>query len=183
MRRKSRHEFSFAAAARERILSIGMDWNVTCSFLAAGMPTSRRFDLDAILYGSPQMQASPSRQELHDRRRRPRIPARWKVYLSRESDAYRIETVTRDLSSEGFYCWIPEPILPGQTLSCMLMMPSLGSFGEQICLKGKIQVMRLENVKEGYGIGCQIQEYNIVTIQAGQIQELAAASHALSFRM
>jgi hypothetical protein len=64
----------------------------------------------------------------------------------------------------------------------MLMMPSLGSFGEQICLKGKIQVMRLENVKDGYGIGCQIQEYNVVTIPLGQTQELAA-SPAIAFPM
>jgi len=105
-------------------------------------------------------------QEFRDRRRRPRIPARWTVYLSRESDSHPLETFTRDLSSEGFYCYVPEPMLPGQRMECTLMLPNHGNLDDGLCLRGSVQVVRLENSGQGFGIGCQILEYNIANYHA-----------------
>jgi hypothetical protein len=96
------------------------------------------------------------------------MPARWTVYLSRESDTHPLETVTRDLSSEGFYCYVPEPVLPGELLDCALMIPSHSKTEDLLCLKGQVQVVRLESIGHGYGIGCQLRNYSIVPLNTQQ---------------
>lgn len=115
------------------------------------------------------MSASQEHWTLHDRRRRPRIPAHWPVYLVRESDSHPLETVTKDLSSEGFSCYVPEPVPPGQFLECALIIPSHAKSADHLCLKGRVQVIRLETVGDLYEIGCRLHDYSIGTLPAKPI--------------
>jgi len=114
------------------------------------------------------MTASQERWDFQDRRKRPRMPARWTVYVSRESDSYPLETMTKDLSSEGFYCYTPERIPPGELLECTLMIPTHSKTEGPLCLKGHVKVVRLESVGHGYGMGCQFRDYGIVTLNVHQ---------------
>src|SRR5690349_18741009 len=54
-----------------------------------------------------------------DRRQRRRTPVRWPLTLWRDgTDA--VETVTANLSSSGFYCLSPMPLMPGDLVRCAL---------------------------------------------------------------
>lgn len=117
------------------------------------------------------MKAFQQRPDAHDRRKRLRIPAQWKLFLFQGADTHPLETTTRDISSEGFYCFIPVPLLPGQMLQYLLLMPTSGSSEPLLCLEGTAQIRRLENLKEGYGIGCQVQEYHILTLGPQELRE------------
>ena len=135
-------------------------------------------DLDAILYECHSMSASQERWEFIERRKRTRIPVHWTVYLTRETDSHPLETVTVNLSSEGFYCRVPAPIIPGEHMDCMLLIPN-HCRDYVLCLQGKAEVMRLETKGPDFYIGCRIHNYNIVTLSPHQIpkaQSLAQAS-------
>jgi len=116
--------------------------------------------------------------ESQERRKRPRIPVHWTVYLTRATDTHPLEAVTVNLSSEGFYCHVPVPIVPGELMECALLIPNHGA-NQVLCLQGKVQVVRLETAGADYFIGCRIDHYNIVTLTTQQIpqaQSLAQTS-------
>lgn len=128
-------------------------------------------NLDTILYGSQSMSADQVRREFRERRKHPRMPVHWTVYLYGKSDTHPVESVTVNLSSDGFFCCVPNPIQIGELLECTLIIPSHGSPdpNDLLSLRGIAQVVRLESVGSGYGIGCQIREYNIATISVQRI--------------
>ena len=134
--------------------------------------------LDTILYGCKPMRASHDRWDLQERRKRARVAVRWTVYLARKTDSHPFETVTHDLSSDGFYCYVPEPILPGELLETTIVIPS--HHDGPLCIKGYSQVIRLDNIGASFGIGCQIREYNIVTLNASKITKSHPTNHLSS---
>jgi len=98
-----------------------------------------------------------------ERRKRQRLPVHWSVYLSGWFENRHLESKTEDLSSDGFYCYVAEPILPGVILKFTVAIPNHHGEDRQICLQGSALVVRLERVSGGYGIGCNFKNYHIVT--------------------
>ena len=52
-----------------------------------------------------------------DRRRRRRLPLHWPVRLFRQPGRSSAESITENLSSEGFYCITAERFKPGERLN------------------------------------------------------------------
>jgi hypothetical protein len=81
-----------------------------------------------------------------------------------------VETVTRDLSSDGFYCFSKIPFVPGERMNCTLQVPERCPSGRYVAteLECRVQIMRVEPVSEtGHlGIACRIEEYHIVRTAA-----------------
>jgi len=81
-----------------------------------------------------------------------------------------VETMTRDLSSEGFYCFSKVPFVPGERLSCTLQVPERCPSGQYVAteLECRVQIMRVEPVGETgrMGIACRIEEYRVVRTAA-----------------
>ena len=94
----------------------------------------------------------------------------WTVYLLRKFAPHPLESVTRDLSSSGFYCVVSEPFVPGESLQCRLLIPTHNGSGGALCLHGLVRVMRVENLgPEGYGIAFAIESYKIAPLDATEI--------------
>ena len=100
-----------------------------------------------------------------DRRKRMRFPLHWRVRLFRQPGRPSVESITKDLSSEGFYCITSERFKPGERLQCMIVIPGGGSFGLEspIALECHVTVLRMEQRHSGFGLGCHIEDYSLVT--------------------
>lgn len=103
---------------------------------------------------------------LNDRRKRVRMDVHWTVHLSRKWHGIPVESKTRNLSSDGFYCLSHEPFTPGERLECMLLIPAQerGSQEGALCLQCRVQVVRVETAREdgGFGIACRLVDYSVV---------------------
>ncbi len=99
-----------------------------------------------------------------ERRRRTRVSVHWPLRFFR-SDA-PIETVTHDLSSDGFYFLTRDDFAPGEALSCMLGVPTHHPNGadRMAFVDCRIRIVRVEPAAEEglYGIGCRIEEYRLI---------------------
>jgi hypothetical protein len=101
-----------------------------------------------------------------DRRRKVRVPLALTVYLLRVAGKYPIECKTRDLSSEGFFCLVPEPLAIAEPVRCVLVFPAFDpqSPRQTILIESQARVVRVEQVGAGqYGTGFLIEEYRVIS--------------------
>jgi hypothetical protein len=99
-----------------------------------------------------------------ERRKRKRVALHWPVRLFRGQEAASVESTTENLTSNGFYCVSREPFETGERLECIIAIPS-GSFGysgSPICLQCRVRVTRVENESDGFGLGCYIEDYDLL---------------------
>ena len=101
-----------------------------------------------------------------ERRKRSRIGVSWAVWLSRSGDGTVIQSRTKDLSTEGFYCITSERLALGERLQCTIMLPKYetGSGEEHLWLRCFAQVVRVETIapEGGFGVGCRIDDYSVI---------------------
>jgi hypothetical protein len=106
----------------------------------------------------------------NDRRGRARVALQCQVQLSRAGNGSVLTSVTRDVSSAGFYCLSSEMFVPGERLDCTLVIPTpLGGFPEErLCLQCRVEVTRVEPLGAGgsVGIACQIVDYSVIRLVA-----------------
>ncbi len=100
-----------------------------------------------------------------ERRKRKRIALRWPVRLFRDPAMPSVESTTENLTSNGFYCVSREPFQLGERLECIIAIPA-GSFGyakSPMCLQCRVRVARIEDQRDGFGLGCYIEDYDLLT--------------------
>jgi hypothetical protein len=117
-------------------------------------------ELPAV-YGGPNKPATDSLPA--ERRRRARNHLHWAVLLFRDHAEDAVESLTRNLSSSGFYCLSEVAFTPGQRLVCTLKVPSHDPKGKHLeqRLECQVRVLRVEpQGPEGtFGLACQIEDY------------------------
>ena len=99
-----------------------------------------------------------------DRRKRVRVPVHWPVRLFGGVGRPAVETATENLSSEGFFCISNQRFEAGERLECEIVLPaeSLGTPKTSLKLQCCVIVRRVEHRRDGFGVGCQIEEYTFV---------------------
>ena len=104
-----------------------------------------------------------------ERRKRPRIALHWPVRLFRQASGSPVESTTENLTSNGFYCVSKEPFRLGEQLACIIAIPdtSLSYSASAIRLQCRVKVMRVENQSDGFGLGCQIEDYELLINSKG----------------
>src|ERR1700682_2373535 len=116
-----------------------------------------------------------------ERRKRKRVALHWPVRLFRRPAAASVQTTTENLTSNGFYCVSREPFEIGERLECIIAIPS-GSFGysgSPISLQCRVRVMRVDDQDEGFGLGCYIEDYDLL-VAARQARQGAGATDTLT---
>lgn len=101
-----------------------------------------------------------------DRRRRPRLPLAWSVHLLRSTGAHHLETKTKNVSSEGFYCSVHEPFVTGESIRCTVFIPTRNTEHPEECifLECQAKVVRVDAMAPNqYGVACHIENYKMVT--------------------
>jgi hypothetical protein len=101
-----------------------------------------------------------------ERRKRVRTRLHWPVLLFRDrpgSDA--IESVTRDLSSSGFFCLTRVQLVEGEKLVCSIKIPTHDPHGKHLerTLECRVQVLRvvLQDASDSFGVACRIEDYHL----------------------
>ena len=112
---------------------------------------------------TPASREPPSRLE---RRSRVRTAVHWPVQFFRRS-AGVVESLTRNLSSGGFYCLAKAALTPGEFLMCTLEVPAHDPTGKQTMrlLECKTRVVRVDprDTNGFFGIACRIEDYRFVS--------------------
>lgn len=106
-------------------------------------------------------------RDQHERRRNRRAPLNWLVYIKCESSTERLLTRTRDISSDGFYCLLNQPVRPGEHIECDIVVPTHGTRhpNDVVYLRCKARAVRVEEIDGGleFGVACRIEEYRVLT--------------------
>lgn len=103
-----------------------------------------------------------------ERRRRVRLPVQWRVSIWAPDSNAPVQTVTTDLTSDGFHCLSPAPLEPSSLLACTLMIPEIpnrAGNGKRRVLECQVRVVRLEppNKDGDFGLGFRIENFRIAT--------------------
>jgi hypothetical protein len=108
-----------------------------------------------------------------ERRIRPRAPLRWVVHVSRAGGLRPVSGKTSNVSSQGFYCLVQEPLECGQRVECTLVIPipKSGEPDAVVWLKCQARLLRVEAVAgdNPFGIAFLIEEYCVVHLNPLQI--------------
>ena len=99
-----------------------------------------------------------------DRRKRRRVAVHCPVRLIRHPGR-PVESITENLSSEGLYCITAEPFKRGERLQCEIVIPATLGLESPMVLECHVTIRRVENVRHGFGLGCQIEDYSLTTSQ------------------
>ncbi len=98
-----------------------------------------------------------------DRRKRSRVALHWPVRLFRQPGRPWVKSTTENLSSEGLYCITKEPFKPGERLQCEIVIPATFGLDSPIALECHVTIRRVEHLRRGFGLGCQIEDYTLAT--------------------
>jgi len=104
---------------------------------------------------------------IHDeRRKRARTMVHWPVLFFRDTAGEAIESITRNLSSGGFYCLSRVPFACGEPLICALKVPAHDPMGADriLALECRVRVLRCEltGADGFFGIACRIEDYRAI---------------------
>ncbi len=99
----------------------------------------------------------------NERRRRPRLPLRCSLRLYRAGTDQAIHGETLNISSEGFYLVIDALFTPGDTLTCMLDVPSEETQRRDAKkLKYDVKVVRVDSVGRKFGVAFQVLNFSLI---------------------
>jgi hypothetical protein len=107
-----------------------------------------------------------------ERRKRARTRLHWPVLIFREGagDA-NIASVTRDLSSSGFYCMTRVRLLEGEQLVCSIKIPTHDPQGKDLerTLDCTVRVVRVVPQDSGdlFGVACRIEDCHLSQLPLG----------------
>ena len=115
--------------------------------------------------GHPFLNEPVPNDSTHPNRRRwARLRVNWQLRFRGEPDRM-VETVTHDLSSDGFYCLADTPFLPGEVRRCTLSVPAYhpDDLTRVMPVHCRVRVVRVEALPENglFGVGCCIEEYHV----------------------
>ena len=103
-----------------------------------------------------------------ERRRRVRTRVHWPVQFDRDAS----ETVTSNLSSDGFCCQSRVLFVTGEMVVCTLKVPTHqpNSMDDTLTLKCRVQIVRVAGPDEDglYSIGCRLVDYMLQNGVNGQ---------------
>jgi len=117
------------------------------------------------------MPESPEKARILNRRKRTRAQLHWPLSFPLTGTTETVQTITQDLSSDGFYCIANARFVPGEARHCTLLVPTHHPGGENSPLHVlcKVRIIRVEVTGERgfYGVGCQIMDYRLVNSARG----------------
>jgi hypothetical protein len=114
--------------------------------------------------GSSARPADFERVQPLERRSSVRTKVHWPVLL-RYRSSESVESVTENLSKQGFYCLSQVPIPPDEPLLCWLILPTHDPTGKRtsVVLECDVRVVRSDpGVRDGlFGLACRIDDYRL----------------------
>jgi len=106
-----------------------------------------------------------------EQRKRTRLRLRLTVLFHRPETASPLQIETLDISNNGFYFITTQPFAPGEQLTCLIGVPIRSSVTseckDRLYLQAEVDVVRIVvDNGNGFGVGCRISEYRVLTNDA-----------------
>jgi hypothetical protein len=102
----------------------------------------------------------------NERRKNPRVPLHWTLYLVCNGSQHPVRATTRDINQDGFYCLLSQAIKPGEQIDCDIVVPAHRSQNpdDVLYLRCRAKAVRVEKIGGGpdFGLACQFQDYRVV---------------------
>jgi hypothetical protein len=77
-----------------------------------------------------------------------------------------LRTQARNISRHGFYCLLNQPIKPGESIKCDIVVPTHNSQDpdEVVYLRCTAQAVRVEKIRAGteFGLACRVDDYCVI---------------------
>ena len=91
------------------------------------------------------------------------MPLRCSLRLYRQGTDHPIHGETVNISSEGFYLVIDAPFTPGDTLTCMLDVPSEATHeSDAMKLRYEVKVLRVDSIGHRFGVAFQVLNFTMI---------------------
>lgn len=92
---------------------------------------------------------------------------------------------TRDISTNGFFCTLEEPLGIGQRLRCLLLFPELKVNHEAtcgMCIEAEAEVVRIvaDQSQHLFGLGCRILSFRTTSATAWKRESLHLMKKSVS---
>jgi hypothetical protein len=101
-----------------------------------------------------------------ERRRSPRATLHWTLYLRCNGAGYPVRTEASNISRDGFYCLLSQPIRAGERVECDIVVPthSLQDPEDVVYLRCSAQAVRVEKIRAGaeFGLACRLDYYYVI---------------------
>ena len=112
-------------------------------------------------------------QQQPERRARERVALRCAAYVFVDGVPGVIRATTTDISSCGLYFQSDVQVPAGQRFRCLIEMTSNGfrPSNGATCLECLVEVVRIEKLGSGFGMGCRIREYRLLRSQKSYLTE------------
>lgn len=114
-----------------------------------------------------------------ERRTQSRSDLRVPLFLLAPGWHAPIQTETENLSMDGFYCYAPKALAPGEHVRFLLFLPAATREpeGATTCIQGAAEVVRVatEASRTDFGIGCRVTNYRVlsnVDIRSDEVSSL-----------
>src|SRR5690348_12171830 len=92
-----------------------------------------------------RLSMNPESRPGEERRRTCRLPLHWPLYLACPGQDFPRGTETVNLSREGFYCVLDEPLTAGDHFACEIVLPThLPDSDSFMSLRCRARVIRVE---------------------------------------
>jgi hypothetical protein len=109
-----------------------------------------------------------------ERRNSTRLKLTSAVRIHRRGELQAVETVTEDLSSEGFYCISERPFSPHEWLECELTISSAqpsAPLDKGLVLRCTAEVVRLLPAGPRFGLACRFENYSLTPLATRQWED------------
>lgn len=120
-------------------------------------------------------------KSMSERRKLTRCALKWPLLLWRRDGVRAVQGVTRNISSEGFYCSTKTSFMPGESLECCVEMASQDQEGNRIFidLHCQVEVVRVDiiGVTPEFGLACKLLSYSILLRQKSMLEAGQETEH------
>lgn len=139
-------------------------WQMKCNVLRGHLSMRSATPYESSVAALRKDQAE--HKEGSERRRHPRVPLHWKLNLACSHSAHPFCTKTQDISRDGFYCLLDQPLVPGELVECDIVVPAHRAQDpdDVIHLRCHARVVRVEEVAAGiaFGAACRMEDYSVI---------------------
>ncbi len=106
----------------------------------------------------------PNGRHPTERRKRARMHVHWPIRFFGPDSAKAVETITCDLSSDGFHCRAKAPFVVGDSWTCTLNVPANDPTdgGRTLLVECTVRIVWTRLVDELHHIGCRIEGYRFL---------------------
>jgi hypothetical protein len=94
------------------------------------------------------------------------VSLHWTLYMACDGNAHPLRATTTNISSDGFYCLVDQPVRTGDVFECDIVVPAHSPLSpdDVVYLRCHAQAVRVEKAGSGseYGIACRIENYHLI---------------------